>query len=417
MIEQPRISKSSDKMLLVPIMLLCMTVMISDYKVICNIIGSVCSSFMILYVYIKGGISFSGLEKKSIKYILFFLLYYTITSLFAFNFNYWITYLLYYIILFTPFLLCKYVTTNFSKKTLKFIVFIFFVVWTAFCLICLKSCIDYPALAREMTANRKMFEYVINGGGYYMGYGSAVLSVYLFERLINGHISNLFYRLYSLGLIALMIVLIFYINSYVIFVATSLGFGVCIVGKISRNTGARVISYLIIGILALILYLNVSNILTFMIDNTKDPFWNKRFTETYEAIVLKQNSNHVDSREEVYQISIDGIKQSPIFGVGYKYGNVFDHDSTHGVGNHSSILDTLAQYGIIGGLPLFLFLFYPWRKNSLLHNPRYYLIPFYAMLYLNPIFTCYHTMFLVYLLIPILQNLSPKYASIPLRDY
>ena len=148
--------------------------------------------------------------------------------------------------------------------------------------------------------------------------------------------------------------------------------------------------------------------LGYLIKNTQDEFWNRRWTESYEALILDQNSSHVDKREMVYQLSIDGIIESPIFGNGYKFGNVFNKDESYGVGNHSTVIDTLAQFGIVGGIPLLLFLLYPLINARRKQEDFTYLVPFYVMSCLNPTLRCYHVMVIIYLIIPCAQYLLNK---------
>ena len=106
----------------------------------------------------------------------------------------------------------------------------------------------------------------------------------------------------------------------------------------------------------------------------------------------------------MYDRSIDGFLENPIFGNGYKFGNVFNTDDDSGVGNHSSIMDSLSQYGIIGSIPYFLFLLYPWKRSKKYKYDSYHLVSYYTLLFLNPVFNCYHTMLIVYFIIPALEK-------------
>lgn len=56
------------------------------------------------------------------------------------------------------------------------------------------------------------------------------------------------------------------------------------------------------------------------------------------------DSNGFENRVSLYKISIDTFFKNPIFGIGY-----FDIDKYVHIGNHSSYLDSLARYGVIGG--------------------------------------------------------------------
>ena len=66
----------------------------------------------------------------------------------------------------------------------------------------------------------------------------------------------------------------------------------------------------------------------------------------------------IGERFSLYSISILNFFEAPIFGKGT--GILFKT-----FGNHSTILDILAKYGIVGGVPLFIYYIYP-MKNILL---------------------------------------------------
>ena len=122
--------------------------------------------------------------------------------------------------------------------------------------------------------------------------------------------------------------------------------------------------------------------------------------------VFVHRQGHVDERERVYQISIDGFIKSPVFGNGYKNGNAFESEGTNGIGNHSTVLDSLSQFGIIGALPLFLFLLYPWRRARSKGEDWGYIIPFFIMACLNPVIKCFHLMVILFLIIPCMEMIK-----------
>lgn len=385
---------------------MCMLAMISDYKVLCNIVGSITTIVTLLYLLLNKARGVQPLEKRTKLFAILFLSYFTITSLFQFDVQQWGINFMVYLMVITPFFLNTHLELNRELKLTKTFVYSFFVIWNVFLVLCFVSCLLIPNLARMMAAERGSFYSVINGGGYYMGNGSAILIAYLFNSLLKGEIKGKLLKLLSVLEILLMIATILVINSFVIFVSMIVGLTFVTINGCFKSRNYKILSYLLFSIVGVVIYVNLSSILGYIINNTNNEFWNKRFEETYEAVVNDDNSAHVDSREAVYQISIEGIISSPIFGNGYKTGNAFDTEGRGGVGNHSSILDSLAQFGVIGSLPLFLFLFYPLLRARDRKERWEHLIPFFIMAFLNPVFKCFHVMVILFLIIPSIERIK-----------
>ena len=381
-----------------------MLAMVSDYRAINNqLIGLITTILTIFHLMTIGGIRCDVLERKTKNCLFFFLIYYTITSLFEFDFRSWVSSFMILIIVITPFFLCKYVKRN--TVLMKSIVISFFLIWGVFVVLCYKTCSEIPDLARMMTSDRRSFIYILNGGGYPMGYGCAILVTYLYNLLIFNKIRGFALNLFAISGIIFMIITVLVINSFIILLSMLVGIIVSTINRISSISGSKIISYMLFLFIFIIFCFNIRGILNFLIEHTENDFWSKRWTETYASVVLGQNSNHVDTRNYVYQVSIDGFCKSPIVGNGYKFGNIFEKDNMVWVGNHSTFWDTLAQFGLIGGIPLFVFLLYPLRRARKDGEDLVYLLPFYIMLCLNPVLNCYHVMLIIYLIIPCLQKL------------
>ena len=392
-----------DKLIFIPLVSLLMGFMISDYKVLCNLVGSIAT--LMLLIYTQGYCGDDYYENKNTRYYVLFLVYYTITSLFNLNIYSWFVYLLFYLILFCPFILYRYIENSRNISLVKVILVIFFVIWTVFCILSVKSCIEVPDLARLMAAYRPSFKNVINGGGYPMGYGAVILSTHLLYLILNNKIKSRLIRWLVFGELILMLFMVMLINSFIILCGLLIGYGIIILNRITKNSKSRLFTYFFFGIVAIVVCVFIGEILLFIADNTTDDFWHKRWMETYNSIINGNDSNHVEERQLMYQISFDSFLQSPIFGVGYKFGNVFSLGDFTYIGNHSTIIDSLAQYGIIGATPLFLFLLYPLKRNIMLGHDSSYLVPFALMSCLNPIFHNFHPILIVYLIIPLTQLL------------
>ena len=398
---------------ILPIYILCMLVMVSDYKVVSNIVGSITTLLTILFLIVNKNNNYSSFEKKNVSYVFIFLIFYVLTSLFNFNMYPFFTGFIVYLMVLTPFFLFLYIYHTKNVKFMKILLVCFVIIWNIFVFLCFKTCLEFPNLARYMASHRELFIDVINGGGYPIGYGSAILTTYLFTHILNGSFKGLLVKLFVIIEIVFMIMTILVINSFIILLSLLVGLFVAFINRFAKTANSKFFYYCFFGVVLLIVYINIASILIYVLNNIDNSFWNKRLSESYATIVLERNSNHVDERERVYQISLNGIAESPIIGNGYKFGNVFNKDEANGVGNHSTLLDTLAQFGLIGGIPVLLFLLYPLRNAIRKKEDYTYLIPFYVMSCLNPTFKCYHVMLIIYLIIPLMQLFlpTPKYNN------
>jgi hypothetical protein len=326
----------------------------------------------------------------------------------CFNPQEWGTTLLIYLMAFTPF----FYNTNLSIKKdsaqMRTLVVAFFIIWNVFLYLCFTTCIEIPNLARMMTSDRGSYSSIINGGGYYMGYGSSILTTYLYSKLIWGEFRKPITRLAIVLEIFFMIATILVINSYIILISMVAGIVVASIDRIARTAQSQFFSYFIASILLLILLFNYTGVLKFLSGTVSNEFWNSRIVETYESAVFSEDSDHVGERERVYQISIDGFFKSPLFGNGYKNGNVYEGEGHNNIGNHSTVLDSLSQFGIIGSIPLFLFLLYPLRKRRRDGGAWVHLVPFLVMAFLNPVLKCYHVMLILFLIIPSLEVITKE---------
>lgn len=396
----------SDKRFIAFVYILCMAALISDYKVLSNIVGSITTLITILYILLSNKKKNEPLEHNASTYILLFFSYFIATSLVNFNPDKWFVTIMVYIMVFTPFFFYNYLYKSKDIKFAKALLAGFFLIWTIFLTLCFITCYTTPDLARMMAAERGSYYNIINGGGYYMGYGSAILCAYLFKRLLRGDFKNGWLKIFMIFEIVLMIATVLVINSYITLVALVAGLLIPTINTFAKSLKSKYISYTITGVVLLIIYFNAGPILGYLIKNTENEFWNRRLAETYESAINGDNTAHVDERERVYQVSIDGFFLSPVLGNGYKNGNAFEGEGSNYNGNHSTVFDSLSQFGIVGALPLFLFLLYPLRRAKARREDWDYLIPFFIMAFLNPVLKSYHVMVILFLIIPCMEMIK-----------
>ena len=397
--------------------LLCMFALISDYKVLSNLIGSITTVITLLYIISIPKKRNGLLERRANVYLFLFIAYFILSSFIHFNPNKWGVTIMVYIMVFTPYFLYSHLYRTKDYKFSRYLVNGFFVIWTIFLVLCFWTCYEIPDLARTMVSERSSYYTIINGGGYYMGYGSAILTPYLLNGLLNGKIKTGWRHLFVIFEIILMIATVLVINSYVTLIALVAGIAIVAINRIAKTSNIKMASYFAITILVLVLYYNAAPILNYLIKNTSNDFWNSRLVETYDAVVSNDTSFHVNERERVYEISWKGFLESPIFGNGYKNGNAFEGEGANNIGNHSTILDSLSQFGIIGALPLFLFLLYPWRRARARGEDWEYMIPFILMAYMNPLLKTFHVMVIIFLIIPCIELLHTTSRDQQIKAY
>ncbi len=219
----------------------------------------------------------------------------------------------------------------------------------------------YPNASVELNFSR-MF-YNTNVGGTMFSFYS-VLLVVLF-LVTNSDLKNKKIKLlYILSMISLFIYILQAARSisiFVLLVAISLYF----YNKLSviKNRVERVLYKVFIIMLSFIFLINLVNILIIL----NNYIGIDRITVRINAIIATLSGGGSEqavsllSRLQLYELSITTFFSSIenfIFGVGY---HTTEQLSTGwlfniGVGNHSEVLDIAARYGLIGLLPIFMFL-------------------------------------------------------------
>ena len=116
-------------------------------------------------------------------------------------------------------------------------------------------------------------------------------------------------------------------------------------------------------------------------------------------------TRHFSERTGLVKASFELFTESPIFGHGYKYGNVFSAGKAYGIGNHSELLDSLARYGLTGALPLFG-IYYFSAKEYMKKHPGI-LVCFFMLVMFNPFITFASNLVLM-LIIPVSEHLNIK---------
>lgn len=375
---------------------------VSGYRGVLNYIAA----FFVLAILTLSLIQSNGKIRKDTKTlcIIFFMIFYTLTSFINLDLEYFITYFIYNILIFSPVVMCNIIirTQNdyIVKKTLKYTI----AIWVLIGIITLVTSIISPSIARQAAAYQEQFSGRIFGG-YNYAFGSALLLVYLFSNILRGNIKGIM-RGFAITLCALLFVVIYLTESTLTTFASIIGIVVCVFidGRdiLVQNVFGKLIKIVFfVALLFLgysILKQNVDAVMMW-INRRSDTLFFYRIGEILRSFFYSDTTGHVELRSSLITTSWGYFCQSPLLGWGYKYGNVFSLGKEMGIGNHSEIFDTLARYGIIGGLPLFMIYINgvkPFIKNYIgvlstllilmLFNPFMTFSSFLILFYVIPLF-------------------------------
>ncbi|SFQ62590.1 hypothetical protein SAMN05421670_3069 [Psychrobacillus psychrotolerans] len=125
-------------------------------------------------------------------------------------------------------------------------------------------------------------------------------------------------------------------------------------------------------------------------------------------------------RIELYLMSFQTFLENPLFGIYGPFGNT----ANAAIGGHSGWFDLLAYYGVFTAVPLFLILYFNYRKHMKFYrksNFYSYIIVIYLLFILfgivNPILTVFEIGFVIFCVVPIIpfmpfafknQGIHPK---------
>ena len=100
--------------------------------------------------------------------------------------------------------------------------------------------------------------------------------------------------------------------------------------------------------------------------------------------------------------SLKTFINNPLFGVSYRHGNNYLKASDFGIGNHCEWADALANYGLIGGVPMLLIYYYNVREVLQMPNrlSKGWLVCMLVMGMFNP-FRSFQSHLILFFIIPV----------------
>ena len=361
----------------------------------------------------------NAFDSAAMMWAIIFIGYYFLTSFLYGDIINTMEYVAKYIMLFSCVLQFKYYKIRDNYKEILFIVISILVVWAFFAIKAILFYIAVPTAARIIASDFYAFDNIAIGGGYAIAFGSAILCVYLFERLINTKFykksgKSIFYTLtITIALIVILFFLLIKTESTLTLIGCTLGIMCSVIRRIWRGDGKRqaVNRFVLIFVLftvSLFVLLNVQEIGQWIIIMTKDRQNSTIFRRLYrigqKMAVLGTGSkyiNYIDERFEYIVQSWKTFLKNPIIGVGFKSGNIYSNLEKNGVGTHSAICDMLAQHGVVGFFFIVMFFIKALKKECWVkHNT--YVVTMIFMCFVNP-FEYFHGYLAMFTVIPILE--------------
>ena len=359
-----------------------------------------------------------AVENKTFIWAALFILYYLITSLFFGDIVNTLEYIAVYIMLFSCVFQYSYYR---SRNRISEIRFILFIISAAWIIVAIRAILFYeanPSAARTLASDFYAYGNLAIGGGYAIAFGSALLSVYLFDLCLNKTFKKTRTKIFLLAAVAILFYLLVKTESTLTLIACVLGLAAVVIRKmlLNREGGASAKTVVFAGIifLALVLILfNLQDIGEWMVRVTADGIDNvilRRINKVGEKLMYmgtgETYENYVDERLSYVYQSIETFFKNPVFGVGWKYGNMFDALEANGVGMHSALCDALAQHGVIGAVPFIMFFVKALRKECRV-NCNTYIITMLFMVFVNP-FEYFHVYSAMFILIPMIDMLAER---------
>jgi O-antigen ligase len=275
-----------------------------------------------------------------------------------------------------------------------------------------KSLIFYSEIsdaARILAADSNALGNISIGGGYSLAYANTLISIFVFDVILNRNIKSKTIKLILFLFLLISIYVVLKTKSTLTIIWLSFGLILTFFSKRAKNKVRRKSSSPLVFIITTIILIFVfhKNIGYFLIDNFRDnDVISMRLSELGRSLSSGiEASEYSEYRLSRYITSISSFFDSILIGNGYKYGYIYK-DSLPYMGGHSEWLDALANYGLIGIIPLFLFFYNSLKNNPLITNKRIstsIIIVFILLGTFNPLIS-FHSMLVVLLIVPTFSN-------------
>lgn len=350
---------------------------------------------------------------KETKYLFLFLGYYFFTSILESDFLYTMTYIGVYIMIYTSYVQCIYYFNRGNYNEISIVVRFSILGWIILSIASIAFYMVNPSAARMLAADFNAFDNLYIGGGYAIAFGSALLLVYIVSLVCSEKLSKK-YNVYALLCVCMLYFLLIKTESTTTVIASSVGCLYCVYERMKNSKYKKCFYTLFILFLLFIVSGGLESVLSYVSSSTdveSENLYSRRFNRIGEKLLsfgshsTSAEDNYVDERWGLVVESFNTFLENPIFGIGYKVGNVFAKLEGIGIGTHSEICDILAQFGIFGSFFFFRFFITAYRRVNMGVVNKGIVITLFIMVLMNP-FHYFHGFYVLFLLVPMIRTLT-----------
>lgn len=391
---------------------------ISGYGRIANYLAAICCLVLMLFDFGSKDTSLVFCKKDYIDraalYFIGFFAFYFITSIPNMSdIVYWAgNVVAFMFVSYFPLFLYRKINRDFSLEYKCALLRVILTVWIGLVVYSVIYYIQHPGIARDAIVYQSQFDNLFIGGGYYLAYGSVVLAVFVFGILKKGLISSPRIKFGSVVFILLSSLHVVLTNSTLTMIWLLVGFGLVVLFDTKTNDDNHnkkkwivIISAIALISIFLITRKYIGSILMDFGDYSSTSLYKKRMYELGTVIKGDVYTRHTLDRLSRPLMSFELFKESPLIGIGYRFGYVFTRMQEYGMGNHSEIVDSLAKYGLLGFLLLvgtyYNFIKSIQRKLFPKESSNWW-ITMLAMMAFNP-FVSMPSLIAVFLIIPLIS--------------
>ncbi|MFQ7262796.1 MAG: O-antigen ligase family protein [Acutalibacter sp.] len=349
---------------------------------------------------------------KVFLWLFLFLLYYFFSSFIIADLVYTLEYVIIYFCLYGTAIQYRYYYFRNSQKEIRTIIYMLIMGFVIFSLSAISFYTINPSAARILAADYYAFDNIAIGGGYSIAFGASILSVFLFEMILRRQYFGKKNVWIFIILFVLFEILLIKTESTTTLIANIFGILIGIIAKMYDNEKDRIENKILISailiVCVLLVVLNINEIGKYIVDitaNGTDNVLIRRFNRIGQKMqyqgVGSGYTNYVDERFGTISKSWNTFLQNPVFGVGYKCGNIYSLLDVFGVGAHSEFVDVLAQYGIVGFSFWIMFISSAIKYQNNSFKCKGWKATLLIMLIFNP-FRSFHGYVVAFFLIPII---------------
>lgn len=357
----------------------------------------------------------NSIKTKPMMLFYSFLLFYFITAIFSAGPLYTAKIIGESFMIFSPILFFEFYR-RISLQTLKTIIAISLLFGTYLMFKALIFYSTYENAARRLASNELAYGDVAIGGGYAMAYALTILSIYLFDLILNKKIESL--KLQLIISISLIISTFFVIEtkSTLTIIWLLVGYSISYISKDNhgkqnnKNNKTKLVFYMkILSLLFIVIFLiltrkNIGNFILNVTAGNLDVL-SLRFRDIGYALTSGVgNSGQLALRLEIPLKSVSAFLTNPIIGRGYEYG-YRAIEAYNYIGGHGEWVDALGKYGLVGSLLYFsIFVTFIGKERRISKGiiPPTYVIVFVLLGLFNPLVN-FQSMYAMLFLIPSLS--------------